>query len=158
MIDQIRVAAGQFAATTDLAENLASCLRLIDEAAANGAALIVLPEFANHLSIYESLDHCRSVAVELDGAWMSTISERARVLNIGVALAVTVPRDDQVMITSVLFDAVGQITATADKQTLMGNERTYLTGGTSGGAHLMFQYTSVLSRKFLFAKYGPGIE
>ena len=131
MIDQIRVAAGQFAATTDLAENLASCLRLIDEAAANGAALIVLPEFANHLSVYESLDHCRSVAVELDGAWMSTISDRARVLNIDVALAVTVPRDDRVTITSVLFDAVGQIIATADKQTLMGNERTYLTGGAS---------------------------
>jgi predicted amidohydrolase len=134
MIDQIRVAAGQFAATTDLTENLASCLRLIDEAAANDAGLIVLPEFANHLSVYESLDHCRRVAVELDGDWMSMISQRARALEIGVSLAVTIPRDDRVTITNVLFDAAGEIIATADKQTLMGNERTYLTGGTSGSA------------------------
>ena len=68
MTDKLTVAAGQFTATQDLKENLASCLRLIDSAAIQGADLVVLPEFANHISVYRDLDHCRSVAVALDGA------------------------------------------------------------------------------------------
>lgn len=40
-------------------ENLATCLRMTDEAAA-GAEVVVLPEFSNHVSWYSDRDHARS--------------------------------------------------------------------------------------------------
>lgn len=130
--DRLRVAAAQFASTSDLDENLATCVRMLDEAAATGADLIVFPEFANHISVYSSAEHCRAVAVALDGAWLAAL--RARVAEHGVHLVVTVtvPRDaDRVTVTNVLIDPAGDVVATADKNTLMGNERAYLGGAAA---------------------------
>lgn len=45
-----RVAALQFASTTDVDENLATCLRMIDRARQHRPQLMVLPEFSNHIS------------------------------------------------------------------------------------------------------------
>ena len=124
------MAAAQFAAGTDVDANLAACLRMLDAAAAEGAELVVLPEFCNHLSVYESADHCRAVAVALDGDWLGALARRAAHHGIYVALAVTVPRaGGRVTVTSVLIGPDGQITATADKQMLMGNERAHLSAG-----------------------------
>ena len=50
----LTVAAAQFATGTDVSQNLATTLRMIGEAADRGADLVVLPEFCNHLSIYDS--------------------------------------------------------------------------------------------------------
>ena len=128
--DRLRVAAAQFEAGTDLDANLAACLRMLDAAADQGADLVVLPEFCNHLSVYDSADHCRAVAVPLDGAWVGSLARRARRHGLYAALAVTVPTaDGRVTVTSVLIGSDGQITATADKQMLMGNERAYLSVG-----------------------------
>lgn len=128
--DRLRVAAVQFATGTDLDENLAVCLRMLDAAADEGAELVVLPEFCNHISVYDSADHCRSVAVPLEGDWLGALARRAAHHRMYAALAVTVPRaGDRVTVTSVLLDPSGQITATADKQMLMGNERAHLSAG-----------------------------
>jgi len=132
--DRLRVAAAQFAVGTDVDANLAACLRTLDAAAAGGAQLAVLPEFCNHLSVYDSTDHCRAVAVPLDGGWMGALARRAAHHRIYAALAVTVPRaGGRVTVTSVLVDPDGQITATADKQMLMGNERAHLSAGERPG-------------------------
>ena len=129
--DRLRVAAVQFATGTDLDENLAVCLRMLDAAADEGAELVVLPEFCNHISVYDSADHCRSVAVPLDGDWLGALARRAAHHGMYAALAVTVPRaGERVTVTSVLLDPSGQITATADKQMLMGNERAHLSAGS----------------------------
>ena len=121
--DRLRVAAAQFAAGTDLDENLATCLRMLDAAAAEGADLAVLPEFCNHISVYRDDSHCRAVAVPLDGAWMGSVAGRAARHRMYAALAVTVPRSGgRVTVTSVLLGPDGRIAATADKQALMGNE------------------------------------
>ena len=128
--DHLRVAVAQFAVGTDLDANLATCVRMLDEAAATGAELVVLPEFCNHLSVYDSADHCRSVAVPLDGDWLGTLARRAAHHRVYAALAVTVPRaGNRVTVTSVLIGPDGEITATADKQMLMGNERAHLSAG-----------------------------
>ena len=126
----LRVAAAQFAVGTDVDANLATCLRMLDEAAAAGAELAVLPEFCNHLSVYDSADHCRAVAVPLDGDWLGALARRSAHHRMYTALAVTVPRaGGRVTVTSVLIDPDGRNTATADKQMLMGNERAYLSVG-----------------------------
>ncbi len=128
--DHLRVAAAQFEAGTDVDANLAACVRMLDEAAAGGAELVVLPEFCNHLSVYDSAEHCRAVAVPLDGDWLGTLARRAAHHRMYAALAVTVPRaGGRVTVTSVLIGPDGRITATADKQMLMGNERAYLSAG-----------------------------
>lgn len=128
--DHLRVAAAQFEAGTDVDANLAACVRMLDTAAAGGAELVVLPEFCNHLSVYDGADHCRAVAVPLDGDWLGTLARRAAHHRIYAALAVTVPRaGGRVTVTSVLIGPDGRITATADKQMLMGNERAYLSAG-----------------------------
>jgi len=129
VIDRLRVAAGQFAATQDLDENLASCLRLIDNAIAAEVDLLVLPEFSNHISVYRDQDHCRAVALSLDGEWLGSIARRARAGGLHVAVTVTTPRHDEVTVTSVLIDDLGTVIAAVPKQTLMGNERAHLVGG-----------------------------
>lgn len=126
---EVTVAAAQFATSTDVEENLATCLRMIDAAAATGARLIVLPEFSNHLSIYDSAEHCRSVAVDLDGGFVGSCARRARRHGAYVVLTVTVRRPDGVTVTNLLLDPHGQIAAQGDKQTLMGNERDFLRPG-----------------------------
>jgi len=129
--DRVRVAAVQFATGTDLDENLATCLRMLDAAAAEGAELVVMPEFCNHISVYSDRDHCRSVAVALDGPWLGALVRRSAERGVYTSLTVTVPRDgDRVTATNVLVDPRGRVVATADKQMLMGNERAHLSAGT----------------------------
>lgn len=123
------VAAAQFATTADVAENLDICLEMIDEAADSGAELIVLPEFCNHLSVYDDADHCRRVAVDLHGPFVSACAARARARAAHVVLTVTVRRPAGVTVTNLLLDPAGRVAAEADKQTLMGNERAFLQPG-----------------------------
>ncbi|MCY4273644.1 MAG: carbon-nitrogen hydrolase [bacterium] len=130
MRDRVRVAAVQFATGTDLDENLAVCLRMLDAAAAEGAEVVVMPEFCNHLSVYEDRDHCRSVAVSLDGPWLGALAQRSAGYGIYTSLTVTVSRGgDRVTATNVLINPRGRVVATADKQMLMGNERACLSAG-----------------------------
>ena len=130
MIDQVRVSAVQFATGTDLEENLATCMRMLDAAVEDGARLVVLPEFCNHISVYDSHAHCRAVAVPLDGPWVGTLAQRVAEHGVYAALAVTVPRTgDWVTVTNVLLGPDGAVAASVDKQMLMGNERTYLSAG-----------------------------
>ena len=126
---EVIVAAAQFATSGDVEENLAVCLEMIDEAAAAGAELIVLPELCNHLSVYDDADHCRRVAVAPDGGFVTACARRARARAAHVVLTVTVPRPGGVTITNLLLDPAGRVAAQADKQTLMGNERAFLRPG-----------------------------
>ena len=129
--DQVRVAVVQFATGTDLGENLATCLRMLDAGADEGADLVVMPEFCNHISLYEDGAHCRAVAEPLDGPWIGALARRTAQHGIYTALAVTVPRaDDRVTLTSVLLDPDGKVAVAADKQMLMGNERAHLGAGS----------------------------
>lgn len=131
MTDRLRVAAVQFATGSDLDENLATCLRMLDAAANRGADLVVLPEFCNHISVYDDAAHCRAAAVALDGPWVRAFSRRVAEHRIYAAMAATIPRrDGRVTVTGLLFDPDGELLATADKQMLMGNERAFLSAGS----------------------------
>lgn len=129
--DSAVVAAVQFSTGLDVDENLHTCLRMIDRAAEAEAALIVLPEFINHLSVYESDEHCREVAVDLDGPFVRALGERAADHGVYVVGACTVRRPDRVTVTSLMLGPDGHLVGQADKQTLMGNERQYLSAGSN---------------------------
>ena len=126
---RLRVAAAQFATSDDVGENLGTCIEMIDEAADQGAQLVVLPEFCNHLSVYDDAAHCRQVALEIDGRFVASVAARARARRAYVVLTATVRRSDGVTVTNLLLDPDGSLVAQADKQTLMGNERAYLRAG-----------------------------
>ena len=125
--NRLRVAAAQFATGCDVGDNLTTCLNMIDKAAAKGVDLLVLPEFCNHISVYDSAENCREVAVRIGGEWLGMLTKHIAKHQLHVALAVTVLRDGgRVTVTNLLINEEGQITASADKSMLMGNERTYL--------------------------------
>ena len=119
----IRVAAVQFASGTDVDANLATCLRMIDQAAEHRPNLIVLPEFCNRLSWYKTQNDVFDTAVAIGGDFLQAIGDKACEHTVFVVINCTIQRaDGQATVTSILFDDNGNRIAEADKQTLMGHE------------------------------------
>lgn len=131
---ELKVAAAQFATTDDVGENLAVCLEMIREGGEAGADLLVLPEFCNHLSVYDSAEHCWEAAVEIDGEFVKACGGRAREYGMYLVLTVSLRREDGVTVSNLLLDPKGGVVAESDKQMLMGNERAYLRAGRAGAA------------------------
>jgi nitrilase len=130
----IRAAAAQFHVGADIDRNLASCLRALDNAAKEKPQIVVLPEFANHLSWYDDQDHCRRVSVDLNSNFLKAIGEKARQIDAHVVVNVTLNRSASVTTgTSVLFGPHGQILATNDKQVLIGHENDFLAKASVAG-------------------------
>lgn len=132
----LRVAAAQFATGTDVDANLATVLRMLDQAAATGAQLVVLPEFCNHLSIYDDPDHAWEVAVERDGEFVSAVAAAAARHHLWVQLNVTLRRahnggssgrQHHICNSNLLIDPSGSVVAISDKTVLMGAEGDHLT-------------------------------
>ncbi|GAA2376597.1 hypothetical protein Cme02nite_09430 [Catellatospora methionotrophica] len=123
----VRVAAVQLAASQDVEANLAACLRLIDEAAAQGAQLIVLPEFCNHLSYYADRDEAHRIATRPGDPFLTAVADRARTHRVYVKINVTHAHPDgRTGGTNFMFGPDGAILGQCDKQTLMGAENDHL--------------------------------
>lgn len=127
----VLVAALQFASTTNIEENLATCLRMIDKAGESRVRLMVLPEFCNHLSWYDSQDHAYDVALEENGHFLRAIAEKAKEHQSYIIINCSMKRPDKkITVTSVMFDDKGEQIAIVDKQTLMGHENNYFERAT----------------------------
>ncbi len=127
---QMRVAAVQYAAGTDVGENLATTLRMIHQAADGGAEIIVTPEFANHPSWYDDHDHAVSVACELGDDFLSAVAMAACDRGVWVMVNVTLHRGEgRITGSNILFDSEGQQVLVSEKQVLMGAERDHLSLG-----------------------------
>jgi predicted amidohydrolase len=130
---QVRVAAVQFAVTEDADANLATCRRMTDEAVAQGAEVVVLPEFCNHVSWYDGREHARRMAVTLDGPFVAGLRAKAAEHSIHLMANCTVSRGDgRVTGTNILIGPDGDVLATSDKQVLMGSERDHLDPAETG--------------------------
>ncbi|MET7399296.1 nitrilase-related carbon-nitrogen hydrolase [Dactylosporangium sp. NPDC005572] len=130
----MRVAAVQFEAGQDVAANLATCLRMIDAAAAEGAQLVVLPEFCNHLSWYDDREHARRMACREGDDFLTAVAAKASERGVYVKINVTLARDDgRTTGTNLLFDPAGALVGQSDKQTLMGSENDHLHRGSEPG-------------------------
>lgn len=123
----VRVAAVQFAVTEDSEANLATCLRMTDAAAAEGAKVVVLPEFCNHVSWYADREHARRMALSLDGPFVSALAAKAAEHSLHLMANCTLARaDGRTTGSNILFGPDGTILAVTDKQVLMGSERDHL--------------------------------
>ncbi|MCD9198630.1 nitrilase-related carbon-nitrogen hydrolase [Aeromicrobium wangtongii] len=124
-----RVAAVQYAVGEDVGENLATALRMIERAVAEGAEVIVLPEFANHVSWYADRDHARRFAQTLDGPFVTALAAKAAEHGIHLMVNCTLLREDgRVRGSNILFGPDGTVLAVSDKQVLMGSERDHIDG------------------------------
>jgi predicted amidohydrolase len=129
---KIRAAAVQFGVVADVAANLQTCLRMIDEAAKVKPDVMVLPEFVNHIAWYKDAAHCYGVAVSLDDDFIGAIGRKAKEHNCYIKINVTLKRDDgKVSGTNILFDPTGNVVGLTDKQILMGNENNFLEKSTT---------------------------
>ncbi|MFX0593253.1 nitrilase-related carbon-nitrogen hydrolase [Melissospora conviva] len=131
---RVRVAAVQYAAGQDVAANLATTLRMIDEAAAAGAQLIVLPEFCNHLSWYTDRQQAHEIATRPGDEFLTAVAQRAAQHGAYIKVNVThAYPDGRTGGTNFLFDPAGEIIGSCDKQSLMGAENDHLDPGTEIG-------------------------
>jgi predicted amidohydrolase len=129
-----RVAAVQYAVTTDVDANLATALRLVDAAAVEGAQVVVLPEFGNHVSWYDDREHARRMAVTLDGPYVKALADAAASHSLWLMANCVVAREDgRTTGTNLLFSPHGELVATSDKQVLMGSERLHLDDAIDNG-------------------------
>jgi len=131
MVDKVRVAAVQFAVTDDENENLATCLRMIDQAATNEPMLMVLPEFVNRACLVRDFDQGYAQAISLDGPFLESIAGKAVEHQCHVVINCTVRRgNNTVSDTNILIGPDGKQLATSDKQVLIGHENEYIAKAT----------------------------
>ncbi len=130
----VRVAAAQFHVGADVDANLATCLRMLDEASTCQPDLIVLPEFCNHLSWYDDKQHCYDVSVALDGPFLAAIAAKAAALKCFVVVNCTVQRPGgEATGSSLLYSREGDLLADNTKQIYIGHENDYLEPATEEG-------------------------
>jgi deaminated glutathione amidase len=129
-----RVSAVQFGVGTDVAENLKTCLRMIDEAAQVSPNFIVLPEFCNHCAIYENQEYADAVALDLNSDFLREIAAKAIIHNTYIKINVTVKKpNDKPTVSNLLYSPEGKLVGRADKQVLMGNETVHCSRAEAAG-------------------------
>jgi deaminated glutathione amidase len=121
-----RVAALQFACGTDVEQNLATCLRMIDRGSQQSPDLLVLPEFSNHISWYDDAEHAWRVSLDVDGEFLQEIAGRAARHQCYIVINVSLRGvGEKLTVSSLCYGPAGELVAVADKQTLMGHENTW---------------------------------
>jgi len=138
----MRVAVSQFATALNVQENLATCIRMINEAAACKPSLIVLPEYCNTQPWYVDHDQAWNNALSIDGDFLQRIAEQAIKHNCYIVINVTLRRDhtrelvshekstalkSNISVTSCLFSPLGELIYQEDKQTLTESEKDFFT-------------------------------
>ncbi|MBL4764794.1 MAG: carbon-nitrogen hydrolase [Colwellia sp.] len=143
----MRVAVCQFATSLDVQENLATCIRMINEAAACKPAVLVLPEFCNTLFCHARpwyVDHNQAwhEALSIDGDFLHAIAAQAKKHDCYIVVNVTLQRDlcrdhqdgtikSNISVTSCLFSPIGKIIQQMDQDTLTGHENDFFISASS---------------------------
>ena len=120
-----RVAALQMVTTPDRERNLAEAERLIAEAAADGAQLVLLPEYFCFMG-FKDTDKLSIREAYRDGPIQRFLADAARrhgVWVIGGTLPLTAPEPERVLNTTLVFDPQGNEAARYDKIHLFSFEK-----------------------------------
>jgi len=138
----MRVAVSQFATSSNVQENLSTCIRMIKKVSVCEPTLIILPEYSNTLPCYVDHNQAWNEALTIDGDFLQRIGEQAKKYNCYILINVTLRRDilsdlqknkqnspanvkSNITITSCLFSPLGKLTHQADKQTLTKHENDF---------------------------------
>jgi predicted amidohydrolase len=107
-----RVAVGQMTSGSDKAINLASCGRLIEEAAGKGAQMLSLPE--NFAFLGNKEGDVLEAAEDIHGKTISLLRESAQKHKIWLSLGgfqEKIPHSDKIYNAHIIIDSSGEITA-----------------------------------------------
>jgi predicted amidohydrolase len=133
----MRVAVSQFATSLNAQENLASCIRMINEAAVCKPSVIVLPQYCNTQPWYTDHNQAWNEALTDDGEFLQAIAKHAKKHACYIVLGVTLRREQakkeqrapaqsevksNISITSCLFSPQGELIEQIDKQKLTEQE------------------------------------
>jgi predicted amidohydrolase len=141
----MRVAVAQFATSLNLQENLATCIRMINEAARCEPSIIVLPEYCNtmfgiaHCSdepCYEDHNQAWHQALVIKGPFLQQIAAQAKQHSCYIVINVTLRRDlernhqhprikSNINVTSCMFSPSGELIQQTDKQMLQAHENEF---------------------------------
>lgn len=119
------VAALQMVSTPDRERNLAEAGRLIADAAASGARLVLLPEYFCFMG-HQDTDKLALAEAYRDGPIQRFLAERAkahRIWVIGGTLPLKAPEPSRVLNTTLVFDPQGREAARYDKIHLFNFEK-----------------------------------
>ncbi len=125
----VRVAVAQYWVSSDVEQNLAKCLEMIDRACTPpdggpSPQLLLLPELCNHPSRYQSQEHAYEVACAVPGPFVDAVAERARRYRTHIGLNVTVRAEPPtVHDTTILIGPDGEVLALGEKQYLFSHEQ-----------------------------------
>ncbi len=168
----MRVAVSQFATSSNVQKNLATCVRMINEAAVCKPSLIVLPEYCNTLFCNRELgnaqpcyvDHNQAwqEALSINGSFLQSIAEQAKKHHCYIVINVTLQRDalrdhqdgsiksniksstkSNISVTSCLFSPLGKLIQQVDKQTLIGHENDFFISGSNVSAVVTTPFASL---------------
>jgi N-carbamoylputrescine amidase len=129
----VRIAVGQFEPRVgEKSANVARTLELIDEAAARGAELLVLPELCNSGYVFESADELAALAEEVPSgptceAWLERCARLGLVLVAGIA-----ERDGDAFYNAAVVLTPEGFAGTYRKLHLWDQENRYFTPGDRG--------------------------
>ncbi len=137
----MRVAISQFATSSNTQENLATCIRMINEMAQCKPSIIVLPQFCNTQffnaqSCYVDHNIAWNDALSTNGTFLQRIAEQALKHDCYIIINVTIRRDlirdhhngtikSNISVTSCLFSPSGKLIHQEDKQTLTEHEKEF---------------------------------
>ncbi|RFU46241.1 carbon-nitrogen hydrolase family protein [Paraburkholderia sp. DHOC27] len=124
-VPSYRVAALQMVSTPDRERNLAEAERLIAEAAADGAQLVLLPEYFCFMG-FKDTDKLSVREAYGDGPiqrFLADAARRHRVWIIGGTLPLTAPEANRVLNTTLVFNPQGEEVARYDKIHLFSFEK-----------------------------------
>src|ERR1700760_3229514 len=124
-VPSYRVAALQMVSTPDRERNMAEAERLIAEAAADGAQLVLLPEYFCFMG-FKDTDKLSVREAYGDGPiqrFLADAARRHRVWIIGGTLPLTAPEANRVLNTTLVFNPQGEEVARYDKIHLFSFEK-----------------------------------
>ncbi len=122
------------AALGDIAANIQLLQHHTEEAVRQGADLVVFPECMNTGYLFDSADHCQSLAEPLSGPFVSAMAQLCRQYGLHIASGLTEldPASGHVYNSGVLLDPEGQLALHYQKQFLATHDQNWFTVGVKG--------------------------
>jgi len=135
--DKMRIAVSQFATSSNCQKNLATCIRMIDEASECNPSLIVLPEYCNTQPYYVDHNQAWYEALSLNGNFLKAIAEQAKKYDCYILIKVTLRRNlfcneineedkkRNITVTSCFYSPLGELIHQVNKQILTAQEKDF---------------------------------
>ncbi len=129
-----KVSAVQFGVGADVAENLETCLRLIDAAAREAPDFIILPQLSNHCGFFQNAGETAEAALDANCDFLRRVAAKAKDHNTYIKINVTLKKlNDKPVISNLLFSPAGKLAGRADQQILFGTENEYFSPADKAG-------------------------